>query len=572
MAYEGVSMGGMIDTVFGNWKPNQDKSALNATLDGIGSSMDYIKQPPQTKNKRVQNLIDNPGLSIGGALLGGYLKNSSAESDYSSDHGGMYPASPEELRAYQSLNARRGALLHQPEVEDGLNVSPSGVQSPESILGLGNTNPAQDRAQGDLNRSRDQAQSSKNQLTREISQGYTPPPDSKVDPVGYIAAINANKAKGVGGATGTFNVKAPDPLTQSQQQMVELSQQGKSAAFDMSKQPPWYKSNSFNYGLISFGLNLLSGNDLATSFAAAGGAFTDMYGQEQRGNWAEDLRNQGYSAQEVEEYIRTGDSKVLTDPQEKLAKQVQMQTNLQQLNNLQYEGSPEMRQYKLDRESKKDALSELQIRSTIANQNAQLGISQQRLALETQKQAAKEAASLDGPEWGLTNPEARMVLQQGKKFTDDSNLKRSRMAVAFEAAKNAKVLLAAGDLEGAAAAYDQYEESYGKAMQGGLGKINREDATDIAGPRDWFSQATNHVVRGYRGAPTAGEIDRAIASADRGIYTEHEVVAANIQSLYENLLPIVGAERAREGAKFQANGAGIGNWEPKATKSNVTFH
>lgn len=404
------------------------------------------------------------------------------------------------------------------------------------------------------------------------AQGYKQVPDAGSDPVGHLSALNENKSKGVGGFSGNVNTPLPSPPTQSQVQDMNLNQQGKQAAFDQNKIPAWYKSNSFNMGLISFGLNLLSGNDLATSFSAAGEAFNQMYGEERRSYWAEDLAKQGYDPVEIEEWKRTGDSKVLTSPQEKQMKMIQQRLQMQQLDNALYEGSPEMRQYQLGREQRKDALSEAQIMNSIANSNAQLGLSRERLNFEKSKYAAKQAAAGEGPEWGITNPEARMVLQQGKKFTDDSNLKRSRMAVAHEAAQKAKQLLEAGDTAGAAAAYDQYEESYGKAMQGGLGKIDRHDASDIAGPRTWWGQASNAVVRGVRGAPTQGEIERAISSANRGISTEHQVVVDNLQSMYENLIPKIGADRARAAVKFQANGSGIGNWEPKASRSNVTFH
>lgn len=183
--------------------------------------------------------------------------------------------------------------------------------------------------------------------------GYVAPPKPGDDPVGNLAARNNNKSAGVGGVSGEINFgkESPQAPTVQQMQNMALDQTGKKAAFNMDDMPQWYESQSFNYGLISFGLNLLSGNDLATSFAAAGSAFSDMYGQERRQTWAQDLISQGYTPTEVEEYIRTGKSDVLTDPMKKQAQQIQMQTNLQQLNNLEYEGSPEMRQYKLDQDA-----------------------------------------------------------------------------------------------------------------------------------------------------------------------------------------------------------------------------
>lgn len=544
--YDGVSASGMIDTIAGNYNPqtSNSKSTLNSLIDAGKAVLNVPKDAYLYANDLTNKYVAQPLSDYVVGPTANYVSDSMAERDYAAEHGGQYPASQEELAAYKSYKAKdmQGALSPANQAQDKQNEIQSGIQETQ-------------QKQADLQ-----------------AQGYKPVPDAGQDPVGHISALNENKSKGVGGFSGNVNTPLPSPPTQSQVQDMNLNAQGKQAAFDQNKIPAWYKSNSFNMGLISFGLNLLSGNDLATSFGAAGEAFNQMYGEERRSYWAEDLAKQGYDPVEIEEWKRTGDSKVLTSPQEKQMKMIQQRLQMQQLDNALYEGSPEMRQYQLGREQRKDALSEAQIRNSIANSNAQLGLSRERLNFEKSKYAAKQAAAGEDPEWGVTNPEARMILQQGKKFTDDSNLKRSRMAVAQEAAQKAKQLLEAGDTAGAAAAYDQYEESYGKAMQGGLGKIDRHDASDIAGPRTWWGQASNAVVRGVRGAPTSGEIERAIASSNRGIGTEHQVVVDNLQSMYENLIPKIGADRARAAVKFQANGSGIGNWEPKASRNNVTFH
>lgn len=536
----------------------------------------------------------NPANSIinsGSTGYGGMRQISKEEQAQRDDVNGEYYGVQHPIAAMSRNFEEQSAVRRTMDENPGMNESDALAQVQQGYA-TNRLNRAANTLQNDLQGAignygpqapADQAEAKANEIQGALSesqqkqadlaaQGYKQVPDAGQDPVGHISALNENKSKGVGGFSGNENTPLPPPPTKSQVQDMNLNAQGKQAAFDQNKIPAWYKSNSFNMGLISFGLNLLSGNDLATSFGAAGEAFNQMYGQERRGYWAEDLAKQGYDPMEIEEWQRTGDSKVLTSPQEKQMKMIQQRLQMQQLDNALYEGSPEMRQYQLGREQRKDALSEAQIRNSISNSNAQLGLSRERLNFEKAKFQQKQAAAGEGPEWGISNPEARMVLQQGKKFTDDSNLKRSRMAVAQEAAQRAKELLAAGDNAGAAAAYDQYEESYGKAMQGGLGKIDRHDAADIAGPRTWGGQITNKVVRGVRGAPTEGEIERAISSSGRGISTEHQVVVDNLQSMYENLVPKIGSERARAAVKFQANGSGIGNWEPKASRDNVTFH
>lgn len=361
--YDSVSPSGMVDTVFGNYKPGQKKSALNSVVDGVKSAANIPMDAYRQANKLTNDYFVNPIIKPAAGAVAEGLVNSGAERDYADEHQGMYPPSQEAFSAYKSYKANGGGALNESpppnsagfqtnpgissQYENGLSTAPQ-KGNLQGVLGLGNTDPAAVQAQQAQSKATAEAKAAAQQQKTAVANGYTPTPDASKDPVGYMAATNMNKAKGVGESTGTMNEKAPAPPTESQQQSIALNQMGKQSAFDMSKAGPWYKSQSFNYGLISFGLNLLSGNDLATSFNAAGQAFGDMYGQEQRGAWAQDLQAQGYSPQEIEEYVRTGDSKTLTDPMEKQARQVQLQTNLQQLDNLQYSNSPEQRQAAID--------------------------------------------------------------------------------------------------------------------------------------------------------------------------------------------------------------------------------
>lgn len=420
--YDGASASGMVDTVSGSYAPNQDKSFLNSVVDAGKALLRVPGEAYDQANNLTNRYFVNPVLALAVGAGANYVANSLAERDYAADHGGQYPPSKEAFSAYKSLIGNGGALSNaqqlptnqQPQnysVQNGLNTEqPKGSVS--GVLGLGNDNPSADKAQAAQNQARTEAAQAKQAQANAIAKGYTPTPDAKQDPVGFMSAANMNKAKGVGDASGTMNVNGPTPPTPTQQQAMQLNQVGKQTAYDMSKAGPWYKSQSFNYGLISFGLNLLSGNDLATSFGAAGQAFGDMYGQEQRGAWAQDLINQGYSHAEVEQYVRSGDSKVLTDPMEKQAKQVQLQSNLQNLNNLQYENSPEMRAYSLNREARKDALQEAQIRNQMANSNAQVSIARQGLAIRQQNADTKANAATAGD----PNP-IYYTDTDGRKFT-----------------------------------------------------------------------------------------------------------------------------------------------------------
>lgn len=219
----------------------------------------------------------------------------------------------------------------------------------------------------------------------QLREGAEPVGDPSVSPSGTLATMNKNIISGVGTSTGTVSQptlpKPPDP---KQVEKKAFSEYGKAVSFDQNKIPEWYNSHSFSAGLISFGLNLLSGNDLATSFNAASNLFMNTYGEEKRSIWAQDLAAQGFDATEIEQWVRTGDSKVLTKPEEKRMKQIQMETSLAQLDNLQYANSPEMRQYKLDQDQfdrglKLEGLNlqRQQLAQNAANQRAMLALRQE---------------------------------------------------------------------------------------------------------------------------------------------------------------------------------------------------
>lgn len=283
------------------------------------------------------------------------INTSLAENDFK-EANGRYPNSAEERDNWvkqqgQVERDRRAQQQSQQAPQQDPN-TPQGALAQQLPTQPATQYSAQDQAAQQRGALQQEAQAKTVQQAQAAKDGYTDVPDAAENPQGFLAAKNKNKSAGVGGTSGQINFgeggpKAPTP---QQLQNMQLDQEGKKAAFNMDDMPAWYESQSFNYGLISFGLNLLSGNDLATSFAAAGQAFGDMYGQERRSAWAQDLISQGYTPTEVEEYVRTGKSDVLTDPMKKQAAQIQMQTNLQQLNNLQYENSDEMRQYKLDQD------------------------------------------------------------------------------------------------------------------------------------------------------------------------------------------------------------------------------
>lgn len=369
--YDGVSASGIIDTAFGNYDKNSNnKSTLNSLVDAGKAVLNVPKDAYLYANDLTNRYVAQPLSDYVAGPAANYISDSMAQRDFAAEHGGQYPASPEELSAYKSLKAK--------DMNGALNPQPPATQAQDK----------QDEIQAGI-------QKSEQEQKDLAAQGYKQVPDAGQDPVGHISALNENKSKGVGGFSGNVNTPLPTPPTQSQTQDIQLNQQGKAAAFDQNKIPAWYKSDSFNMGLISFGLNLLSGNDLATSFGAAGQAFNDMYGSERRSYWVEDLQKQGYDPIEIDEWRRTGDSKVLTSPQEKAMKGIQQKLQMQQLDNALYEGSPEMRQYKLDQDQFDRNIKIEQMNDAKAARAESLALRREQMAASAEDRAERRQDRLD---------------------------------------------------------------------------------------------------------------------------------------------------------------------------------
>lgn len=315
--YDNVSLSGVLDPV---------NNAIDDTLKYVGDNpvahWMQKKFPDATKW--------DPTAEAGAAI---YNARSAAGAGAPSDEGGQDSAGAPALMQGQSnydtssteniINTTRGALSPQ---EQGFNsIQLAAAQS-------------QDAAQ---------------QVADAQQSGANLVPDATQDPVGHLAQRNQNIASGVGGTTGQLNPAVPAAPTKADSQNATLDQTGKEAAAPLNK-VTWWKSNSFNQGLLAFGLNLLSGNSLAQSFAVGSQIFDQHYGAEQREAWRDDLIKKGYNEQEVQRYIETGDNKVLTSPQERLYQAQQRQNQLlQQQQSLtkggldiaqaQYEQSPEQR-------------------------------------------------------------------------------------------------------------------------------------------------------------------------------------------------------------------------------------
>lgn len=225
-----------------------------------------------------------------------------------------------------------------------------------------------------------------------------------VDPVNeHLKRQVANKMSGVGDPL-TGNMPTPPKVDTSKSYTEQLSEVGKQISLDQSKIPAWNDSESFNYALVTFGLNLLSGNDLGSSFGLASKSFMDNYGLEKRMMWADDLRKDGYDETEIQTWIQTGDSKDLTNPFDKKMKLQQFNLGQAQLDNALYENDPKMRKYKQDIDVYDREFRVKSHNDSIAMQKAQMAQSASQhaesLALQREKIKADAKSSVD-PETGL---------------------------------------------------------------------------------------------------------------------------------------------------------------------------
>lgn len=225
-----------------------------------------------------------------------------------------------------------------------------------------------------------------------------PIPDPTENPGAAIAATSMNQATMSGNGAGLVPPPQAPQMQQVQREAADI--EGKQVMFDMNKIPKPMESNAFNMGLMSFGLNLLSGNSYAEAFNQAGNHFNQAYGREKREAWAQDLVEQGYDAQDIQAWIESGDQKALSDPMEKKMKEQQFRLGQAQLSKAEYETSPEYLQYQQQRQEWDDSMkiAQFQQQQQFQNENlrnAQMGLDlqRQRLDLDMQKQAEARAAA-----------------------------------------------------------------------------------------------------------------------------------------------------------------------------------
>lgn len=234
-----------------------------------------------------------------------------------------------------------------------------------------------------------------------------PVPDSTTNAAASVAAMTSNRASGRGNAAG-YTDEMPVMPDQAQIAGEAAVQQGKQVMFQDIETPNWYEDDSFYEGMLSFGLNLMAGNDIATAFNQGASVFQNSKALEKRQVWAKDLLAQGYDAHEVEAWVRTGDNKALSDPFEKRAREQAFALGQQQLTSAMRENDPAMIKYRQDMErwDLQNKQEDRQFNRDLALR--ELGLKEQERAQDSQlKQLKIKAAQDPNAGWRGRGPDGR---------------------------------------------------------------------------------------------------------------------------------------------------------------------
>lgn len=372
------------------------------------------------------------------------------------------------------------------------------------------------------------------------------------DPAGTIGGLNSNMLKGVGDFMG--RVTPPTPPSPKQATVEMMDAEGKQTMFDMNKIPKWQESDAFYGGLLSMGLNLLSGNDLATSFNAAGQYFDNAYGKEKRQAWAQDLVNQGYDAQDIQRWIETGDNKDLTDPMEKKMRMQQFNLGQQNLNKAIYENSPEMRQFNLD-----------QIRFDNEMKIAKM---QQDAAQHAQSIAARMASgngsglsARDYSQMQTSIRDATKVTSQQTVFSRNAmrDIEQIKEYKAIYLDPNSTPEQKAKAKSGLNGSFNSYRTNQARSMVGGGAKLTPKDLEATTGLPNIIDNNLNKISMKTNGYPTDEWINSMLTSTRNDVYNQTNTMKDIYRSAYASYAPVLGHDAAQAVIGRIAGSSGIGN-------------
>lgn len=380
-------------------------------------------------------------------------------------------------------------------------------------------------------------------------------PDPAKDPAGAIAASTKNKGLS-NPSDGTKREKPEDkPVEPTPQEAAQaaVEEAGKSISEMNLNKPVWYESQSFNSALLSFGLNMLSGNSLAESFNAAGQMFDEQFAKETREGWRDQLLEAGYDPIEIQAYIDTGDNKALTDPKEKAAREMDYRMKAINLQAAERENDP-ARIAQLERERQEDR--EWGRTKDQSNMDYQAGIlrNQQAQAAETRRHniATENAAQqkLIAAEGGMTTTEQRSFSTAVK---DANKAAIQRLPFSNTAAKDLtdiKRYINDGNMPALAGALQTFKANQGRALKGGNAMMTQKDLDATTAMIDWISQGKNIASMKLGGKP----IPEWIAMQEASVADDRKNLSATLrESASENYKALLAAGKTPAAAKKAVN-------------------
>jgi len=449
--------------------------------------------------------------------------------------GGMkqpIPPSEDTQKALSMVKERLGGSSNWADLQIGRDLMEQSFKDPMSVQGI---------LSGAYS---DEEIKAPEQTPEQDQPSATLPPLPDEDPAAFLGGLNSNMFKGVGDYMG--RVKPPTPPDPKQAAVEMMDAEGKQTMFDMNKIPKWQDSDAFYGGLLSMGLNLLSGNDLATSFNAAGQYFDNAFGKEKRQAWAQDLVNQGYDAQDIQRWIETGDNKDLTDPMEKKMRMQQFNLGQQNLNRAIYENSPEMRQFALDQAGFDNALKVAQLNAQINYQNASL---KQRWAAQEARGQKPTFTARDFSQIQSSIMPTIKVANQRIQYSND----------ALRDVEQIKKYKKEGNLAGMQGSYRSFQANMARAMKGGGATLTDKDLEATTALTDWYSDLSNKASIKTTGYPTDQWIEAMATSARNDVYNQSRGVREVAQNAYYTYAPELGHDLAQNVISRIFGGTNVGD-------------
>ncbi|MGL5015445.1 MAG: hypothetical protein ACRC6V_14350 [Bacteroidales bacterium] len=374
------------------------------------------------------------------------------------------------------------------------------------------------------------------------SKDEVPLPDMKEDPAGGLAATTFNRSvNGNGQGVRSMPQLPGTPESPKAAAFQAQNLEAKRISFDQNKIPKWYESKSFSMGLISFGLNMMSGRNAADSFNAAGKIFDEGFGREKRESWAEELRAQGYDDNEIMSWVQTGNNKELTDPNKKKMENMQYQMAQYNLENARYDVN-EGRQAKAGQQKFENEMAVAKLEEDRAYRNEQLANDRQRLSLQLKEHQRKVA---DDSTPKMT---ARDYGQLASTVMPTVKVANQRIAFSDAAKRDLddiKRYTKEGNTAGIQGSYKSFQYNMARAVKGGGATLTEKDVEGASALTSAFDETKNKASLKLTGAPSQFWIDSMEKSVTNDITNQTNGVRQIAEEVYNTYEPVFGAEEAQ---------------------------